>query len=214
MMAGDRRRDMALHRPCLRVFAAVASLASVGQGCAGGDRESRGDGETLSPGDAAVASMADAAASPPRKLRLVDHLGWTRFDAQLDPLAAHQPAQIQCPESAAFVEFDAFEVDTTRCNYVLAQHGSRANVPVGTTVSLTLLHYDLLAPEPAQAHIAILFGSDLQWETTLAIPATGRALEASFVTTRALAMDEPIRLHLHNHGGNTYLLYDLEVTLP
>lgn len=191
----------------------VSALLSV-HGCGESGRANSGDGATPSPADAALGSIPDAAAAPLRKLRLLDHLGWTRFDPQADPLVAHQPAQIQCPESAAFVEFDAFEVDTTRCNYVLAQHGSLVDVPAGTTVSLTLLHYDLLAPEPAHAHIAILFGSDLQWETTLAIPATGRALEASFVSTRALAVDEPIRLHLHNHGGNTYLLYDLEVMLP
>lgn len=207
---GDGRHERALPSLGLRGLAAAALLT----GCTSGEGEHGADGAPPSSADAAAVSVVDAAVSPPRKLRLIDHLGWTRFDAQQDPLAAHQPLQIQCPESAAFVEFDAFEVDTTRCNYVLAQHGALASVPAGTTLSLTLLHYDLLAPEPAQAHIAILFGNDLQWETTLAIPAAGRAIEASFVTTRALTVDEPIRLHLHNHGGNTYLLYDLEAQLP
>jgi hypothetical protein len=160
--------------------------------------------------------MPTVDAAPPilRLQRVIDHQSWQRYDAQLDPLASHQPPLVNCPASSAFVEFDAFEVDTTRCNYVLAQNPSLLSVPAGTTMKLSLLHYDLLAPEPAEAHLAIFFGDALQWEMRIPIPSDGKAIDVEFVTTRALAAGEPIRYHLHNHGGNTYLLFALEALLP
>jgi hypothetical protein len=38
----------------------------------------------------------------------------------------------------------------------------------------------------------------------------GDGIMTTFNTTKAIAQGEPIRLHLHNHGGNTYLLVALE----
>lgn len=148
---------------------------------------------------------------PPRNLPLIDHFEWQRYDAGLDPLAAHQPANVVCPATAALVEYDSFEVDTARCNYVLAWHPAIRDIAVGTTLQVTMLHYDLLAPEPATAHVAILFDDVLQWQTEIPIPSSGRAISETFTATRALRSGEPIRLHLHNHGGNTWLLHALDV---
>jgi hypothetical protein len=161
--------------------------------------------------DSSAVATLDAAL---RSVAAIDHLGWERYPAQLDPLPLHQPPQIECLPTGARVEFAAFEVDTTRCNYVLAQHGSLLDAPAGTTFKLGLLHYDLLAEQPAEAHVAILFGDALQWETAIAIPSYGKGIDTSFVANRALSKGEPIRLHLHNHGGNTWLLLSLEALLP
>jgi hypothetical protein len=150
---------------------------------------------------------------PVRNLPLIDHFEWQRYDAGLDPLAAHQPANIVCPATAAFVEYDSFEVDTARCNYVLSWHPAIRDVAVGTTVQLTMLHYDLLAAEPATAHLAIFFDDVLQWQTEIPIPSSGRAIHETFTATRALRAGEPIRFHLHNHGGNTWLLHALDVVV-
>lgn len=167
-------------------------------------------------GGSGSASFIDAArpaldASDVPYTSLVDNLDWRRYDAAVDPLKSHQPLEIKCFESATYVEYGAFEVDTTRCNYLLAYTPALRAVPAGTVLRFNLLHYDLLAPQPAEAHVALLFGNELQWEQTIPIPAAGDQVETTFRSTVALSFQDPIRLHLHNHGGNTYLLVALEV---
>jgi hypothetical protein len=159
--------------------------------------------------DAGMFVPLDAARLGP----VIDNQGWRRFDAAVDPLRSHQPPTIECLPSATFVEYGSFEVDTTRCNYALSEHLAQRAVQVGSAVELELLHYDLIAPEPASAHLALLFGDALQWETTLPIPAPGGLVKASFRATRALSVGDPIRLHLHNHGGNTYVILSLEAAV-
>ncbi len=142
---------------------------------------------------------------------IVDMDNWRRYDAAVDPLKAHQPDVIACQQSATYVEYGAFEVDTARCNYALSWTPSLRQVPAGTPFHLNILHYDLLAPEPAQAHLAVIFNDTVQWEQSIAIPAPGNAVDTTFVSTTALGFQDPIRLHLHNHGANTYLVVALEV---
>ncbi|HEX5658454.1 MAG TPA: hypothetical protein VFX59_14730 [Polyangiales bacterium] len=149
-------------------------------------------------------------ASAGKLVSLIEMENWRRYDAAIDPLKAHQPAEIECLESATYLEYDAFEIDTTRCNYVLAYTPALRAVPAGTELHINILHYDLLAAEPANAHLALLFGDRIQWEQTIPIPSPGNAVETSFVTSVPLAFQDPIRLHLHNHGGNTYLFVALE----
>jgi len=155
--------------------------------------------------------LVDAAAA--RFLPLIDNQSWRRYDAAADPLPSHQPAEPSCAASATFVEFGSFEIDTTRCNYVLSEHPAQLAIAAGTQVKMELLHYDLIAPEPAQAHVALLFGDALQWETNIPIPRAGDVLKASFLATKAVALGEPIRLHLHNHGGNAYLIIAVQAAV-
>ncbi|MET0286522.1 MAG: hypothetical protein ABW352_18715 [Polyangiales bacterium] len=176
----------------------------------------RRDAEVQLPAvDAGTPAAMDASApvldaSSVKYVSLVDMENWRRYDAAVDPLKSHQPAEIECPDSATYLEYGAYEVDTTRCNYALSYTPAMLAVPAGTPLRVSLLHYDLIAPQPAEAHIAVLFGDSLQWEQTIPIPARGNGVDATFVSTVPLAFQDPIRLHLHNHGGNTYLLVSLE----
>lgn len=164
--------------------------------------------------DAAVRAtgerLLDASMAAVRFSKLIDNQGWARYDASLDPLPSHEPPAITCQDSATYVEYGSFEIDSTRCNYLLAEHPAQRALPLGTAVRLNFLHYDLLAPESAEAHVALFFSDALQWETFIPIPSVGGGMMTVFNTTKALALGEPIRLHLHNHGGNTYLLVALE----
>ena len=167
--------------------------------------------EAGAPLDAAVSTALDAA---PRARRLVNHLGWRSYPRELDPLATHQPSEIAGDGGAPRVEFDSLEVDTSRCNYALLEHEALLAIAPGTPVELNLLHYDLFAEQPAEAHLALLFGDALQWETTIPIPSSGKGIAAKFIATRGLQVGDPIRLHLHNHGFNTWLLISIEALLP
>jgi hypothetical protein len=140
-----------------------------------------------------------------RVVRLTDSESWRAYPAALDPLADHQPAMINCPEVAWFPEGSALDVETAFCNYLLVEQPSKASVPAGSEVELELRYFDLKAPEPASAHVAFLFDRDVQWELTVPIPNDGLEKRWRFRTARDLAAGEPIRLHLHNHGTNTWL---------
>ena len=76
------------------------------------------------------------------------------------------------------------------------------------------VHFDLRAPEPATAHVAVLFGDEVQWELEIPIPSYAYVYTETFQATRALAPGEPIRLHLHNHGQNTWIFSSLYAQLP
>jgi hypothetical protein len=167
----------------------------------------------------AQAPEADAGAMPDAEValheaRLIDHSAWRNYPAELDPLAAHQPSPIKCNIAGWFVERGALEVDTAECNYVLVEHPAMVDVPAGSEVELELWHFDLIAPDPATAHMALLFDADLQWETFVDIPGPGNLERARFRATRDLAAGEPIRFHLHNHGQNTWMLGDVLTWIP
>jgi hypothetical protein len=148
------------------------------------------------------------------KSSLIDQTMWRKYPASEDPLASHQPSEINCGPGGFYVELGLLEVDTNFCNYLLAQHPARIAIAAGTEVSLDLSHYDLNAAEPATAHAALLFGDTLVWETSLDIPGRADVLHATFRTPRALAVGEAIRMHLHNHGQNNYAVGPIEASIP
>jgi hypothetical protein len=149
-----------------------------------------------------------------REVRLIDHESWQNYPVELDPLADHQPPAIKCGIAGWFVEAGSLEVDTSHCNYLLIEHPAAVDVPAGSEIEIEIGHFDLLAPEPATAHLALLFDADLQWEHFVDIPGPGNLQRSRFLTTRDLAAGEPIRVHLHNHGQNTWLIGQLVAFLP
>jgi hypothetical protein len=101
------------------------------------------------------------------------------------------------------------EIDTAFCNYLAIEQPSLLDVKAGDELVLEVLHYDLIAPEPAQAHIALSFDGELQWQTEVAIPQRAGVLSVTTPATRALAVGDSVQLHLHNHGQNTWQLTKL-----
>lgn len=154
--------------------------------------------------DASVESGAEDAAL--HETSLIDHQAWRTYAADLDPLPDHQPEELDCGLAGWFIERGFLEINTGSCNYSLLEHPSLLDMPKGAEVQFELWHFDLLAAEPATAHVALLFGDDVQWEAEIAIPQYGTVRNESFHATRALAAGEPVRFHLHNHGQNTWTL--------
>ena len=156
-------------------------------------------------------------APPPAELvqaPLLDDEPWRAYPASEDPLPTHQPSQIDCGAGGFYVERQQLEIDTSYCNYLLAEHPSRLSIAANTEVSIELSHYDLTAPEPTTAHAALLFGDDVVWETFIDIPAAADVLHATVRSPHALAAGQPVRLHLHNHGQNNYALGPILVMVP
>lgn len=175
------------------------------------------DGTSSIGADAARTDTAEPDANLPLTLAdkpLIDHDGWRAYPASEDPLESHQPDSIDCGLAGWYIEkfyyaAPVLEVNTGFCNYALLEHPSLVTVRAGDAVTFELRYYDLNAAEPAQAHIAILFDDEVQWQTQVAIPSPAAANTYTWTATRDLAAGEPIRLHLHNHGQNTWLVSKL-----
>ena len=154
-------------------------------------------------------------ASALRDVPLIDHTHWREYPAEEDPLASHQPEQVDCGPAGWYVEpafeVPVLEIDTSYCNYVLLEQPLLVDVAKGDTVAVEVRHYDLLAPEPATAHLAVWFGDSLEWETHVSIPSAAAVETAEWRVTRARRAGEAVRLHLHNHGQNTWLIAGLYV---
>lgn len=165
------------------------------------------DGDAIDESTDSATSMADAASPPaPREALLVDHERWVPVGAEDDPFAAHRPDGVDCGIAGYYVELDQLELDTSRCNYAALEQPALHAVGEHDELGLELTHYDLTAPEPAQAHVALWFGATPQWETTIEIPHAAQVLPVVVPVNRSLAPGETIGFHLHNHGQNTWLL--------
>lgn len=148
------------------------------------------------------------------EVSLLDPEAFAYADLATDPLASHQPEQIRCGLTGFYPERGELELDTGGCNYLYVEQPAPRAVPTDSELHLVLRHFDLAAPELAVAHVAILFGDALQWETSIEIPAPANAYEVAWRSDAPLAEGAPIRVHLHNHGQNTWTLSSLTALLP
>lgn len=164
-----------------------------------------------------LAAFGCAAEEPQRATQLrtlVDHSAWASAELAADPLRAHQPESVVCGIAGWYVEYGQLEIDTARCNYAWIEHPAQVAIPIGSQVTTVFSHFDLAAPEPADAHAAVLFGDAIQWETVVTIPQPGNALELAWEASVALEVGDPIRVHLHNHGQNFWSVASLMAHVP
>jgi hypothetical protein len=152
---------------------------------------------------------------PPELVSLIDHAAWEPVPAQDDPMVDHRPATVDCGIAGWRVEGEALELDTNFCNYAALRQPSLVAVDTCTPLRLDLYHFDLLAPEPAQAHVAMLIDGHVVWEKFIDIPGGPMAYKAAvyeeeFISPIAAPVGAEVMLHLHNHGQNTWTLLDFK----
>jgi hypothetical protein len=142
---------------------------------------------------------------------LVDPMAWVQVPAPQDPLADHRPDVVECPIGGWLFEPQGFEVNTLQCNYAMFSAPSQTAVIAGSRVVATLYHFDLVAAEPATAHLALLLGDTILWETMVAIPGKADAFNVDVVVDTTVPAGTPVYFHLHNHGQNTWTVGAIEV---
>lgn len=158
-------------------------------------------------GPHAAGESAGAAA-----VTLLDPLSLTPVPAADDPLAAHRPSDVDCPEAAWGEEGGGFEVQTGVCAYA-AFAQPLAEVPaMGDVVDISVWHDTLDAVEPATGHVAVLLDDHLLWEAWVDIPSPSAALDATVTLDFAPSPDARLGLHLHNHGYNTWRFVEVTAT--
>lgn len=143
---------------------------------------------------------------------LVDHAAWRLASPEEDPWRAHRPADVACPEgsrsSEDFAEMPSFGVDTAACGYTTVIQPTRSDLCAGEALYIWLWRFPLTGPEGATATLGVALGEAVVWEETIPIPARS-ALVALTVPVPPTPAGTPIRLHVRNHGENTYQLLDL-----
>lgn len=131
-------------------------------------------------------------------------------DARCDPNGMNT---LELPEEAAEVGgvpgATVFEVHTGDCPYVTAMQPSLGPLLPGQRVDIRLWHFALLSTEAAKAHVAIQIGDSVVWEREVPIPQPAGLLEGSWVADRDVPMGAPVYFHLHNHGTNTWALWEV-----
>lgn len=199
-------------------------------------------GDTSQEGEATEGSETCVAVEPPEMLEsgtdeepeldleglefvsLVDHEAWTQLDAIADPLAEHRPATVTCSDLAGYYpenDNQEIEVDTNVCNYLAIHQPSLASITPGQVIRVRYYHFDLAAPEPAQAHLQISVDGHVLADYFIEIVAVedgpGARAPAAFKTETIVAdfcapAGAQIVFHVHNHGQNTWAMRELEVS--
>jgi hypothetical protein len=142
---------------------------------------------------------------------LIDATAWTAEAAEDDPIAEHRPATLTCLPTGAYAENSVFEVDTDDCNYAAFVQPSLETVAPGDRVAISLAHDDLVAPEPADAHVALLLGEQVLWDRLIAIPNVPTPYNVEVEVPDCAPSGTPVHLHLHNHGVNSWRLLSVDL---
>lgn len=115
-----------------------------------------------------------------------------------------------CDPTGFDVEGGAFEVNTATCAYGTFVQPALRDAPAGARVLLEAWHLELWAPEAAEGHLAVLIGSDLA-EIRPAIPGPSAAYTLEAELSGAVLAGDPIHVHIHNHGSNSWYVGDLSL---
>jgi hypothetical protein len=162
--------------------------------------------------DAGTPSATDAATAA--RASLIIHDLWRSVASADDPFD-DRPEQAKCELSGTMTELLAdervFSVDTGVCNYLTVRQSTLFEIAAGEKINVRLWHFALTAPEPAEAHAAVLVDGLHVLDERVAIPGAGGLLTRTLRVERTIPSGAPVHFHLHNHGGNSWSLVEVSV---
>jgi hypothetical protein len=168
-----------------------------------------GFGDASSP-DAGPVAQGGGAGAGREAVLLADD--WIPVSAAEDTFA-DRPALVTCPAGAAVAEFLSAErvlgIDTGDCSYVSAAQPTKRAIAIGETIKVRLWHFDLSAPEPAEAHAALVIDDLEVLNERVAIPAPGGLIVKQVRVDRPVPIGSQALFHLHNHGANSWALVEV-----
>lgn len=148
----------------------------------------------------------------PARESLISQWDWQFEDASEDSLVSHRPATVDCDEDIGwYVENFELEVQTNDCNYLSLAQQSHVEVRHGDFINLVYYHTELIASEPAQAHVRLTIDGKLLWEKYIDIPGDTGIYNEDIPIDFDAPAGSLVEYHLHNHGSNTWSLSALDV---
>lgn len=155
--------------------------------------------------DGSAGAHGAPAGGDPRTIYPLEEL--VILDTADDPFADHRPQTVTCDTVTGWYrEDDGIEVDTASCDYFAARESAVTSARAGELLELTFSHFDLTAPEPAEAHFALRVAGEVLYEEFIAIPGPGAVYDLSLTLPEDIAVGAPLEIHLHNHGQNTWVI--------
>ena len=169
--------------------------------------------------DGSQLGKADDGAAASRYEPLVALDAFSAVGRSQDPFVGDPEAAAACIPSFRYeADQHRLEIDTTLCNWITLKTEPLGAVDAGQPLRIDFSHYDLDAPEPAEATLRLRFGVCDVWSEMIPIPSSANVARAELASPCALdesraAADggEAIFFHLDNHGQNTYQLQGISV---
>jgi len=144
---------------------------------------------------------------------LVSFDAWTILDAASDPYPSHRNANHECDESGILAEEDVLEINTNDCDYAVVGQPILGDIRSGDLLELLMYHSALSAVEqPAEAHFSFHIGENVFWERTIDIPWASEVYVVPIEVDWSAEAGTQARVHLHNHGGNSWRVAYLKRT--
>jgi hypothetical protein len=166
-------------------------------------------------GDVSVPDAApilqDGAAQTGRQAVLLPD-DWVSVSADEDAFT-DRPALVSCSAGAVVAEFLSAEwvlgIDTGDCNYVTAAQRTKRAIAIGESIKVRLWHFQLSAPEPAEAHVALVIDDLDVLNEHVPIPQPGGLIVKQVRVERPVPVGSQALFHLHNHGANSWALAEV-----
>jgi hypothetical protein len=131
---------------------------------------------------------------------------WALAAADADPWPGRPVDAPACPGRTVYDESGSVEIDTNLCSWVSVVADARHDVAAGDPVELLFFHSALVADEPAEAVMGVAIAGTELWTTTVPVPSASGFYAPELPSPIDVAEGDPIVLHVHNHGANTYQL--------
>jgi hypothetical protein len=156
-------------------------------------------------------AVQDGAAQTGREAVLLPD-DWIPVSAAADTFA-DRPALVTCSAGAVVAELLSAErvlgIDTGDCDYVTAAQPTKRAIAIGETIKVRLWHFELSAPEPAEAHAALAIDDLEVLNERVAIPRPGGLIVKQVRVDRPVPIGSQALFHLHNHGANSWALVEV-----
>jgi ABC-type glycerol-3-phosphate transport system substrate-binding protein len=150
-----------------------------------------------------------AACAEPEPVPLVTGGGWSAAAAGLDPAPAHDDGA-PCGAGGFIEELGGLEVDTELCPYAVLSQPLLADLAASDAVQINWWHSDLVWATEAEGHFLLTLNGATLYEYTAAIPGDAAAFLETLNPEIDAQAGDPLVLHVHNHGFNTWNLFSLE----
>lgn len=129
-----------------------------------------------------------------------------------DPFADDVSAEADCADDAWGRFTDYLDVDTsTDCDYLAVEQPSLVKVRAGRQVRVQTWHGPLTADAPAEGHLLLTLGDHVLLDYAVAIPADDTVQLLDVKLPETVPAGTPVRLHVHNHGDNSWAVRLVEV---
>lgn len=164
--------------------------------------------------DAGVEDAADEAPAFRARESLVVHDAWQITDEATDPFD-DRPGTFRCLDGSlgpdVLGEEEVFDFEMATCDYATVMQPTLASVSRGEWIKVRVFHFDLTAPEPAEAHLAIQLGDVTPIDQRIPIPSEGALISEAWQADADVPIGTPVYVHVHNHGDNSWSVIEISV---